>query len=107
MHLGWTSTAAVGSLRIRRHADRPSIPASSRELALGLTIMLLMTEQALLHARLMSMPSSFAPMPKGNTSFSHSNVSCISHHFSHGLLVNFIHILSSGNVSVMQEKKAK
>ena len=112
-HLGWTSTAAVGSLQIHRHAAHPSIPASSRELAPGPTAMLLMMAQALLHARLMSMPSSFVPMPMGNTAFSHPNVfsffffssgvdgrlakPCRKRHFCH-VSVSFLSRLSFENV---------
>lgn len=73
-HSGSIITAAVGSLRIQQHVAHHSIPASLRELAPGRTAMLLMMAQALLHARLMSMPSSFAPMPKGNRTFSRPNV---------------------------------
>lgn len=70
-HLDWTNTAAVGSLRTRQLVDHLSIQPSLRELVQRRIPMHMMMEPALLHARLMNIPSCFAPMLTGNFPFSH------------------------------------
>lgn len=54
--LVWTSTAAVGNLGVHKLAGLLSIPLSSRRLAPGLTARHMMMGQALLPARLTTIP---------------------------------------------------
>ena len=67
--LGWTGTAAAGSLPTQPHASPPFTRPFSSELVQGLIAMLSTMVPAFSLARLMTMPSFSAPQPKGNASF--------------------------------------